>query len=101
MRLTDEPGQDVETFGNKIAEMARQISGTGYAPIELYTLFATAFIDCEVLAFHMKSTGLHNLSNRKPKSLSVDDIIWTLKTKFWSHKAQGLSSTYEGNILDM
>ena len=46
-----EPGQDVENFSNKMAEMDRWISGTVYAPIDLYTLVATDFINLEVLDF--------------------------------------------------
>ena len=57
MRLMDKPGKDVETFSNKMAEMACQISGTGSARIDLSTLVATALIDCTVLAFLMKATG--------------------------------------------
>ena len=44
----EKPRQDVETFGNKMDEMSRQIIRTGYAHIDLYTLVATAFIYCEV-----------------------------------------------------
>ena len=72
--------------------MAHRISGTGSAPIELYTLVAISFIDCNIMAFHMKTTCLHNLVDSNPKSLSSDDIIHTLKNKFHSLKAQGLWS---------
>ena len=46
MRLVDEPGQDVENFGNKMAEMARHIIIIGPAPNDLSTLVATVFVDC-------------------------------------------------------
>ena len=45
MRLMDEPGQDVETFGNKMDEMYRRFSGTVSPPIYLYTLIVTDFIN--------------------------------------------------------
>ena len=45
MGLTDELGQDIKKFGNKMDKMTRWISGTGLNPINLYTLVATAFID--------------------------------------------------------
>ena len=43
MRLTDKPGQDVGTLGNKMEKMAHQISITVSTPIELSTLLATVF----------------------------------------------------------
>ena len=88
----DEPGQDVENFGNKMAKMARQISRTGSDTIGLSTLVANYFIDCKAVSFQMKATGLHILINRKPKVLSADDIIQTLKNKSRSIKAQRMCS---------
>ena len=90
MMLTDIPGQDVENLGNKISKMTRWISKIGSAPIDLSILVVTAFVDCGVLAFRLKATGLYNLVKVNPKSLSTDEIIWTLKTKFWNLNAQGL-----------
>ena len=49
----------------------------------------------------MKSTGLYDLVKNKPKSLSSDDIIRTLKNKFRSLKAQGLWIISEIKKLDM
>ena len=48
----------------------------------------------------MKAAGLHNLVVSNPKALSADGIIRTLKTKFWSLKAQRLCSPSEGKKLD-
>ena len=76
-------------------EMAHWISGTGSAPIELSTLVTTAFIDYNVLAFQMNATGLQDLVDINIKSLSADEIIWSLNTKFWSVKAQRFYSTAE------
>ena len=100
MRITDEPIQDVKKFGNKVAKTACQISGTSSAPIDLYTLVSTAFIDCEVLAFYMKATGLHDLVYSNHNALYADEIIRTLKTKFWSLMDQGMWSPSEGKKLD-
>ena len=80
--------------------MAIRIIGTGSASIDLSILFATDFIDCEVLGLQMNYTGLHDLVDRNPKALSADDIIRTLKTKFWPIKAQGLWIPSEGNKLE-
>ena len=101
MRLTDKAGKDVENFGNKMAKMARCINITGSAPIELSIFVAKTFTDFEVLALHLKATGLHDLADRNPKALYADDIIRTLQTKFWSLQAQGLCSPPERNKLYM
>ena len=72
--------------------MARRISVTGSATIYLSTLVATAFMDCKVLAFQMKATGLYDLVESNPKALSTYEIICNLKNKFRSLKAQVLWS---------
>ena len=77
-----------------MAKMACRISGTGYSPIDLYTLVTTEFIDQEVLDFQLKATGLCDLVYSKPKALSADEIIRILKNKLRSLKAQGLWSNY-------
>ena len=82
-------------------EMARQISGTGSATIDLSTLVYNDFIYCEVLDFHIKATVLHDLVNLNHKTLSADDIIQTLKKKFRSLKAQGLWSPVECKKVNM
>ena len=101
MRLTEKPEQDIETFGNKLAKMACRISGTGSSPIDLSTLFATAFIYFNILLFQMKTSGLHDLVEINPKALSVDLIVCILKTKLRSLKTKVLWGTSEGNKLDM
>ena len=100
MRLTDEPGQDIENFGIKMVKISCRISRTGSTLIELSTLLDTDFINCEVLAFNLKAKGLNNVVDSNPKALSVDDIIWTLKTKLQSLKAQGMWGTDKIKKLD-
>ena len=97
----DNPGQDVENCGNKMSEMARRISRTGSAPIDLSTLADTKFIDCNVLAFQIKATCLNDLVDINPNAMSEDEIIRNLKTKFWSLKAQVLCSPSEVDNLNM
>ena len=48
----------------------------------------------------MKATFLHDLVDSNTKALSAEDIIWKLKTKFRSLKAQVMWSTHEENKLD-
>ena len=80
----DKPGQEVKNFGKNMAEMACPISGTGSDPIDISTLVVTSFINCEVLAFQVKDTGLYDFVYSKPKALSIDNIIWTLKKNLFS-----------------
>ena len=80
--------------------MACQIIGTGFVPIELYRLVTTNFIEFEVLDFQLKATGLHELVNSNPKYLSAEEIIWILKTKLQSLKAQRLWSPAESKKED-
>ena len=69
MRLMDEPRQEVESFGNMMAKISLCIIGSVSATIDLSTLLATAFIDCEVLFLQMKYIGLHDLVESNPKAL--------------------------------
>ena len=66
---TDEPRQDVETFGKKMSKMDRRISGKGYNTIDLSTLVSISFIDYNVLAFQLKSACLHDMVDINPKAL--------------------------------
>ena len=81
-------------------KMDRWICRTISTPIDLYTLVATAFIECKVLAFQQKATYLYGLFDRKTKTLHVDKIIRTLKTKLRSLKSQGMWSPIEIDKLD-
>ena len=72
--------------------MARRISGTGYAPIDLSTLDTPVLIDCNFLVFHMKPTVLHDLVEINPKYLSIDEIIQT-----WS-PVEGKKLNTEGDL---
>ena len=77
--------------------MPCRINGRGSAPIDLYTLVATAFIDSKVLAFHHKYTFLHDMVDSNPKALSAYEIIRTLKTKFRFLEALLMWTTFERN----
>ena len=63
-------------------------------------MITTSFIDCKVLVLNIKATGIHDLVDSIPKALYAYEIIWTLKTKFQSLKAQGLWSTAETKKVD-
>ena len=58
-------------------------------------------MEWKVLAFQTKDAWWHDRVDSNPKSMSVEEIIWTLKNKFCSLKAQVLWSPYEVNKLDM
>ena len=91
----DEPGQDVENFGNKMSKMDRRIIRTGSDPIDLSTFLDTNFIDCKLTASHVKAAGLYDLIDSNPKALSVYDTICNLKNKSRFLKAQIMCSPSE------
>ena len=90
MRLSNEPGKEVEKYGKKMAKMDCWVSKTGSTPIELSILVSTVLLDSGFLTFQLKDAGLHDSVNINPKSLYADEIIRTIKTKFWSLEAQVL-----------
>ena len=75
-----------------MAKMARWISITGPAPMDLSILVITSFIECKVNVFQLNSTGLHNLVGNNPKDLSIDEIIQT-----WS-PVEGKKLNTEGDL---
>ena len=75
MWLMEKIRQDIENFGNNMAQMAHWISETGSAPIDFFTLVTTAFIYCKVLNFQLKATDLNDRVYSNPNKMSVDEII--------------------------
>jgi hypothetical protein len=101
MRLNDEPGQDVESFGNKVIEMSRRIEGTGSAPSDLSVLVATTFLNSEVLTFQLKASALHDKTDDDPSSVTPDEIVRVLKQKYRSLLSQGLWTPADGKQKDL
>jgi hypothetical protein len=107
MSLIKEPGQDVETFGSKIVEMARRITGSGAAPSDLTSIVAGCFVDCDMLAFKLKVLSSFNLVDDKPNAMTWEEIIRKLKAKYLSLLGNGLwepqktqSNRSEESVLD-
>ena len=60
LKLINEPGQDVDIFDGRVIKLWRRISGTGFGPDDLGVLAATLFLECDVLAFKLKSIWIHD-----------------------------------------
>jgi hypothetical protein len=90
MSLIKEPGQDVETFGSKIVEMARRITGSGSAPSDLTSIVAGCFVECDVLAFKLKALQFADLVDTDPKQMSWEEIVRQLKAKYLSLLGSGV-----------
>ena len=58
--------------------------------VDLSDLVATTSINCKVLDFHIKATGLYYMVDSNLKALSSYGIIWNLNNKLRSLKAQRL-----------
>jgi hypothetical protein len=43
----------MELFGSKVIEITRRIQGSGTAPLDLTSIVAGCFIDCDVLGFKL------------------------------------------------
>jgi hypothetical protein len=96
-----EPAQDVETFGNKVIEMAKIIEGTRSAPMDLLVLVATTCLNSEVLIFQLKASALYDKVDNDPSFITLDKIVRTLNQKYWSLLSQGLWSPAEGKQKDL
>jgi hypothetical protein len=81
MYLNIEAAQDIEMFGNNVIEMARQIDGTGSAPMDLSVLVAMTFLKSEVLTFQLKALALHDKVDNNPLAITPDESVRTLKQK--------------------
>jgi hypothetical protein len=101
IKLSIEPAQDVEAFGNQIREMARQIEGTGLVPNDLSLLVATAFLDSNILKFQLRALALHDKVDEYLSSQMADKIVRTLKQKWQSLHSQGLWTLAEGKHKDI
>jgi hypothetical protein len=90
MSLIKEPGQNVETFGTKIIEMTRRITGSGSSPVDLTSIVASTFLECDVLSFKIKALSIHDLVDEKPTAMEWEEIVRVLKAKYTSLEGQDL-----------
>jgi hypothetical protein len=105
MNLIKEPGQNVETFGTKVTEMTRRITGSGSSPLDLTSIVASTFLECDVLAFKMKALSIHDLVDNNPTAMGWEEIVRVLKAKYVSLEGRDLwtptaNTTPAESVLD-
>ena len=66
LRSINEPGQDVDSFGSKVIELARRIDGSGLPPLDLSSIVAGCFLECDVKLFQLTALTLHNQVDDDP-----------------------------------
>ena len=90
LKLKDEPGQNVLTFGDKILEVARRIDGTGMAPKDLTLVVASRFLDCDSFLFKIEASRTHREVDCEPGRLTYETIVLNHKNPYRSLVGQEL-----------
>ena len=90
MKLVNEPGQNVESFANKIIEQAKRIDGSGLAPRDLASLVVGCFLGGSALECEMAESTLHDKADSMFSGSEWKSIVRIIKTKYCSLIAQDL-----------
>ena len=90
LKLIEEPGQDVNAFGDKVTDLCRRIVGTGSPPADLTSIVAARFLGADVLSFNMKAITMHDLADENRDAITWEAIILKLKNKYILLESQGL-----------
>jgi hypothetical protein len=107
LELINEPGQNVEDFGNKVIELTRHIAGSGFAPDDLTSIVAGCFTSCDELGFQLTSWKHQELVDKNPSAMKWEDIVSGSKERchslcsaeLWSPKLPE-PKTAEASTLD-
>ena len=89
MSLKKEPKEDVETFADKVIELAKRISGTGKPPNDLHTMVYETFKGCSHPEFAAAITNLNlaavqkqpNIKDWEPQLLQLKHIYREFKER--------------------
>jgi hypothetical protein len=89
LRLSKEPGENVETFADKVIDIAKRIQGAGptTCPKDLPTLAYECFQDCTTPMFNLEATALYAKASKG--DTSVDD---------WEANIMELKTTYRACV---
>ena len=98
MKLKDEPGQDVLSFGDKVTELERRIEGTGLGPKDLTLICATCFLKSDRFEFNIEESRFHREVDLDPSKYTYEDIVGRHKSHFRSLQTQGIWES--GKIYD-
>lgn len=87
MSIKNEPGQNVETFADKVSDMARLIDGTAQSPNDLNTIVASTFMGSSTLQFEIDIGQMYK---------ECDDV--TMNGPTWQSIILAAKTTYRGLI---
>ena len=105
MTLKSEPGQNVQTFANKVTKIAHKIEGSQVEVSNINSLVVKPFLHCDVESFRMFVTNLHMDADRGTSAIGTTILsgapavgstkTWTtaiieMKNRYRELKAQGL-----------
>jgi hypothetical protein len=83
LKIIEEPGQDINKFSEKVAELAAQIEGASeIPPSDLSLTVCNTFLTCTEELFKFRMMELHNNVERDPSSMHWHDLITELKMKY-------------------
>lgn len=75
LNLSTEPGENVETFAEKLSGICRTLEGAGMLPKDAAMLVTRSLMTSKVPVFAQTFLGIYGELNKKPKSHKWDDVI--------------------------
>ena len=90
LKLKNEPGQNVLSFGDKVLEIARRIDGTGMAPKDLTLVVASRFLECDSFPFKIEASRTHREVDCEPGRQTYESIVLGHKNHYRSLVGQEL-----------
>ena len=90
LSIDKEPGENVDTFSDKVHEQAQIISGSGLAPGDLPLLVASCFIKSTVSQFALKANMIHDQADKGTLKNWNEEVLEEVRRKYRSLLGQGL-----------
>ena len=75
MRLSKEPGENVNTFTTKMTDKIRRLEGAGRLPDDLCQIMATCLMDSTVETFRLQFTQIFNECERNATRYDYNELI--------------------------
>ena len=92
MKISQEAGEDVSKFCNKLTDKCRRITGTGHAPVDLATIVATTFISSNDEGFRISMRSVLDKTNSFNTKETWRTVIDAAKQKHQDLLAHNLYS---------
>ena len=82
LSLSEEPGEDVTLFSNKVSDICRKIDGSGLPPSDLGLIVAKVMATSTVAKFQLTMDALYNDLDDDPSVHTWRDVLLKGKTKY-------------------